>query len=213
VVAALPPASQLDEKNFLTWYGEGGAHYGYISGTSFAAPEVAGVAALILAANPNLTNYQVPDILKQSASRSSADWTPAMGCGILDAGAALELATSRPASAWAETPNRAGAACSALGNAPATWPTEKNQTILFPALADKRLGGRDFEVKASATSSLAVTLSASGPCAVRAEKVHLTGVGWCTITASQDGNAEFNPAQPLTHQFHIGKAPRRGRHV
>ena len=102
------------------------------------------VAALILAANPNLTNYQVADILKQSASRSSADWMPAMGCGILDAGAALELATSRPASAWAETPNRAGAACSALGNAPATWPTEKNQTILFPALADKRLGGHDF---------------------------------------------------------------------
>ena len=61
-------------------------------------------------------------------------------------------------------------------------------------------------MKASATSSLAVRLSASGPCAVRAEKVHLTGVGWCTITASQDGNAEFNPAQPLTHQFHIGKA-------
>jgi subtilisin family serine protease len=213
VLVALPPASQLDEKNFLTWYGEAEAHYGYISGTSFAAPEVAGVAALILAANPALTNYQVADILKQSATRTSAGWTPEMGCGILDAGAAVELATSRPASAWAATQNTGGTACSALGNAPATWPTEKNQKILFAALVDRRVGDRDFKVKASATSNLPVTLSASGPCAIAGKTVHLTGTGWCTLTASQDGNDRFNPAQPVTRQFHISKAPLTGRHV
>jgi subtilisin family serine protease len=210
VVVALPAASQFPDLGFPTWEGENDTHYGYLPGTSFAAPEVAGVAALILAANPELTNYQVADILKQSATRTSADWTRGMGCGILDAGAALELATSRPASAWAETPNTPGAACSALGNAPATWPSEKKQTILFTTLANKRLGDRDFNVKVSATSNLPVTLSASGPCTVTVKKVHLTGVGWCTVTASQGGNAEYDPAQPVWQRFHIAKAPRKG---
>jgi subtilisin family serine protease len=213
VVVALPPASRLDDMGFLTWAGEGDTHYGYVPGTSFAAPEVAGVAALILAAKPELANYQVADILKQSASRTAADWTPGMGCGILDAGAALELAMSRPASAWAETPNTTGAACSALGNAPATWAREKNQTIMFTTLVAKRLGDRDFKLKVSATSTLPVTLSVSGPCDVKVKTVHLTGVGWCTITASQDGDDEYTPAQPVSQRFHIGKAPRKGRHV
>ena len=213
VVVALPAASQFPDLGFPTWDGENDTHYGYLPGTSFAAPEVAGVAALILAAKPELTNYQVADILKQSATRTSADWTGGMGCGILDAGAALELATSRPASAWAETPNTSEAACSALGDAPATWPTEKSQTILFTTLAHKRLGDRDFNVKVSTTSKLPVTLSASGPCTVTVKKVHLTGVGWCTITASQGGNAEYDPAQPVWQRFHIAKAARKGLHV
>ena len=38
--------------------------YGYGSGTSFAAPQVAGAAALVWAANPLLTAAQVAQILK-----------------------------------------------------------------------------------------------------------------------------------------------------
>jgi hypothetical protein len=45
----------------------GGGEYGNWSGTSFSSPITAGVAALILAANPSLTNAQVVDILTQSA--------------------------------------------------------------------------------------------------------------------------------------------------
>jgi serine protease len=97
---------------FPNWKGDGGAHYAYVAGTSFAAPEVAGIAALIWAARPELTNYQVADIIKQSARRGGSGWNPSVGCGLLDAGAALELTLSETAAEWAST--RAGdASCSA----------------------------------------------------------------------------------------------------
>ncbi|HBT87416.1 S8 family serine peptidase [Desulfobacter sp.] len=44
-----------------------GGGYGNMSGTSFSSPITAGVAALILSANPSLTNTQVVDILTQNA--------------------------------------------------------------------------------------------------------------------------------------------------
>lgn len=45
--------------------------YGYSSGTSMAAPHVAGVIALMLSANPNLTHAQVRQILVNSTVRLS----------------------------------------------------------------------------------------------------------------------------------------------
>ncbi|NDY71054.1 peptidase S8 [Desulfobacter hydrogenophilus] len=44
-----------------------GGGYGNWNGTSFSSPITAGVVALILSANPSLTNVQVVDILTQSA--------------------------------------------------------------------------------------------------------------------------------------------------
>jgi membrane-anchored mycosin MYCP len=72
----------------LPWASPGS--YGWASGTSFAAPEVAGAAALVWAANPRLTAPQVAKVLKQSAIGSV--WTPGLGWGRLDAAAAVELA-------------------------------------------------------------------------------------------------------------------------
>jgi subtilisin family serine protease len=210
VVAALPAASQLDEM-FPTWTGEGSAHYAYLGGTSFASPEVAGVAALVLAANPELKNYQVADILKQSASRTSPDWTPGMGCGTLDAGAALELATSRPASAWAELPSD-GKACSAAGDAPAAWSTEKSQSIVFGPMANKRLGDRDFNVDARATSGLPLTITAYGSCSSKATRIHLLHTGLCFVIAEQPGNDEYNPATSVMQQFFVAKKAHSKRH-
>ncbi|HEX3266795.1 MAG TPA: S8 family serine peptidase [Gaiellaceae bacterium] len=65
-------------------------YYGWASGTSFAAPQVAGVAALVWGANPLLTARQVARVLKQSATGSS--WSPELGWGRLDAAATVELA-------------------------------------------------------------------------------------------------------------------------
>lgn len=45
-----------------------GNSYDFFSGTSFAAPHVAGIAALILSANPNLTPEQVENILVETAN-------------------------------------------------------------------------------------------------------------------------------------------------
>ena len=62
--------------------GEGGAHYAYVGGTSFSAPEVAGVAALIWAVRPDLRNWEVAEIIKQSAHRDTPGWnrTAATAC-------------------------------------------------------------------------------------------------------------------------------------
>ena len=66
-------------------------YYGWASGTSFAAPLVAGAAALVWAANPELPAAQVAWILKSSASGGA--WDSQLGWGRLDVGAAVELAT------------------------------------------------------------------------------------------------------------------------
>jgi subtilisin family serine protease len=76
----------------LPWSSPG--YYGWASGTSFAAPEVAGVAALVWGANPSLDARTVAWILKHSATGSG--WTPQLGWGSLDAAAAVKLAQSLP---------------------------------------------------------------------------------------------------------------------
>ena len=65
--------------------------YGYASGTSFAAPQVAGAAALVWAANPSLTAQEVAQILKQTAT-GQGRWTPQLGFGVIDVAAAVAAA-------------------------------------------------------------------------------------------------------------------------
>jgi serine protease len=74
---------------------DGDNRYAYLAGTSMSAPQVAGVAALMRHLNPDLPPADVVKILKQTASRpSDVAWTPELGWGILDAGAALAAARS-----------------------------------------------------------------------------------------------------------------------
>ena len=74
-------------------------------GTSSACPHVAGVAALILSVNPDLTAKQVADIIEQTAqkvggynyqntyTRPNGTWNNEMGYGLVDAYKALQKAT------------------------------------------------------------------------------------------------------------------------
>jgi hypothetical protein len=99
IVGAIPPvASDFDAPggcNRLVDLANGG-RYTYASGTSFSAPEVAGVAALVMAARPDLTNAQVAGLIEQSATRpSGVAWQPDVGWGVLNAAAALEMATGK----------------------------------------------------------------------------------------------------------------------
>ncbi len=67
------------------------AQYAYASGTSFAVPEVSGVAALVWALQPSLTSVQVANILEQSATRpAGSGWSSTVGWGVLNARAAVE---------------------------------------------------------------------------------------------------------------------------
>ena len=78
-----------------------------------------------------------------------------------------------------------------------------DQQITFAALADKQVGDPDFDVTAKASSNLSVSFAASGDCTVSGSQVHLTGTGSCTITASQDGNSDYNPAAAVSRTFNI----------
>ena len=65
------------------------------SGTSFACSQVAGVIALMLSANPNLTEVKIHDILKNTSQKlsgfsyNSSGWSSEIGYGLVDAGAAV----------------------------------------------------------------------------------------------------------------------------
>jgi len=65
--------------------------YGFASGTSFASPEVAGAAALVLGANPFLRPSEVASILKATAS-GHGTWNNELGYGVLDEAAAVARA-------------------------------------------------------------------------------------------------------------------------
>jgi thermitase len=70
--------------------------YTSVSGTSFSAPLVAGTAALILSAYPQLTAAQVEALLKVSADdRGPAGYDTGYGFGRLNAGRALELTAAK----------------------------------------------------------------------------------------------------------------------
>src|ERR1043166_7913098 len=80
-----------------------------------------------------------------------------------------------------------------------------DQDITFASLPGKAFGDADFAVAAAASSSLPVTLAATGTCVLSGTTVHITGVGSCTITASQAGDATFNPALAVAQTFAIAK--------
>src|SRR6185295_16476424 len=83
---------------------------------------------------------------------------------------------------------------------------KSDQQITFEALADKKFGDADFALTATASSNLLVTLGATGNCSLNGAQIHLPGAGQCTITASQDGDANTNAAAPVARTFSIGKA-------
>jgi subtilisin family serine protease len=85
-----------------------GNSYGGACGTSFSAPTVAGVAALVLAANPNLTPAQVTQILLSTADDlGTAGLDPQFGYGRVNAARAVAAAAGGTTAAPTPAPSPA----------------------------------------------------------------------------------------------------------
>ena len=67
-----------------------------IAGTSYSAPVVSAVAALVRARSPRLTARQVMQRIEDTARRPSAGWDPFMGHGVVDALAAVSADSTGP---------------------------------------------------------------------------------------------------------------------
>ncbi|MBL7815460.1 MAG: S8 family serine peptidase [Saprospiraceae bacterium] len=109
-VPILAARASWDEGNpnedgaFKYYYGDGidrGTHYQHFGGTSSATPLVAGICALILSANPNLTAAEVKQILIQTADKvGPADeytegYSNKFGYGRVNAAKAVQEAIKR----------------------------------------------------------------------------------------------------------------------
>jgi hypothetical protein len=70
-----------------------GGSYGFGTGTSFSAPIVAGVAALVISANPSLSGQQIQNIIRTSADDLGAPgWDSIFGSGRVNAARAVQVA-------------------------------------------------------------------------------------------------------------------------
>ena len=75
---------------YSTWIGNS---YTYLSGTSMATPMVSGLAALMWSYNPNLTNDEIEQILKDTAEdKGPVGFDNAFGWGRINAFAAMQAA-------------------------------------------------------------------------------------------------------------------------
>ena len=83
---------------------------------------------------------------------------------------------------------------------------KSDQTITFNALADKNYGDADFNVSATASSTLSVSFNALGNCTISGSTVHITDFGSCTITAQQAGDSNYNAASDVPQTFTITKS-------
>ena len=183
------------------------------------------------AGTPQSTNVNAPfaTALKATVTESgnlvsgvSVTFTaPASGAGGTFPGSSLTALVSTDIGGVATAPtftaNSIGGAYTVIASIGTGQPTatfaltnnKLNQTITFGALASRTFGEADFGVSATASSGLAVSLSASGNCTVTSPSpgtVHLTGAGSCTLTASQSGSATYSAAADVPQSFTIAKA-------
>lgn len=85
---------------------------------------------------------------------------------------------------------------------------KQSQSITFNALPDKKFGDTDFSVGATTSSGLPVTYSSSNTsvATISGTTVTIVGVGSTIITASQAGDATFNPANAVQQTLVVNKA-------
>lgn len=164
-------------------FNQSNPRYTFNSGTSFAAPIVAGVAAMVWTHRPDLTAQQVRNVILQSRRSFSALSGKVSTGGAVDANAALILAEAQPKQA---------------------------QSVTFSAISDRTFnpsGSNTVSLSASASSGLSpVTYTVTaGPATVSGGTLTITGPGTISVTATQAGNLSYNSASS-TRTFTVAKA-------
>lgn len=87
--------------------------------------------------------------------------------------------------------------------------TKEDQTITFGSLSVKTYGDASFNLTGTASSGLAVEYSSSdlSVATISGNVVTVVGAGTTTITASQVGNGQYNPAVEVMRDLVVNKAP------
>ena len=87
-----------------------------------------------------------------------------------------------------------------------TVSTRMEQAITFASIPNRTTGQPlTFAVTPAASSGLMVSLSASGACEVSGFMVSVLDKGTCTLTATQDGDESWTPAEPVIRSFTISR--------
>lgn len=77
-------------------------------------------------------------------------------------------------------------------------------TISFTTVGNKRYGVAPFLVTATASSGLTVRVTAQGTaCSILGFEVTISAVGLCQLTATQDGNQTYDPADAVVESFTV----------
>jgi hypothetical protein len=87
--------------------------------------------------------------------------------------------------------------------------TKASQTIAFGALPTKLVSDAPFDLNATATSGLSVSYSSSNElvATVSGSTVTIVGAGTTTLTASQAGNGNYDPATPVDQALTVTTGP------
>ena len=198
-------------------------NYGTNSGTSFAAPHVSGIAALLFAAYPGLTAAGVEDILKASATdlytanniAGEGNFDLQSGYGLVNAEAALQRAADYFPAQSSTTPSpfisgdnvvAKGSTSEGIGNTPITLSVVNAGTGAWTWEVES--GDANVEVTSSGNTSAIVNGKVAGSAVVTARQgstvlkktvyvVDPTISGPATITAEKGATAQLTAPDPI----------------
>ena len=143
---------------------------GNSSGTSFATPQVSGLASLIWGLNPKLTNDQVYSLIQQGASGDGKYLNDEIGYGFINIGKTLELALASAGGSAGDAEAKAKAEAEAAAAAAAEAEAKAKAEAEAAAAAEaKAKAEAEAAAKAKAEAEAAAAAAAEAEAKAKAE--------------------------------------------